>query len=763
MNDVTDPWAGCPAWIKSVAERDLADGEAPLAWFEPDLDAGLRYTPGLVVLTAKRILSYEWEAETARDSRGEVAPKERKSWDLKTGAELRVRDHAGVARLELCDESSCLASWRYTVARSPGAHRLADRLDSLRRGLPPPKTALAVAEQTTTECEICGATFLAELTACPDCGNSQARPPVRALARLASFLRNHVGMTLLGLVLSLLSTGVGLIPPYLTMPLLDKVLIPYQSGAPADFGMVRWYLLGLAGASVAAWLLSWAQGYVLSWVSERVSADLRMRTYAHLQQLSLEYFGGKRTGDLIARVGSDTDRICYYLSVYLLDFITDVLMIAMMSVILLKIDFSLAVVTLLPMPLIAALVFKAQGRLRRGFSFGTRAWGELTAILADTIPGIRVVKAFAQERREIERFGEANDRVLHANDRVNRLFTLFYALVVLLTDLGVLVVWLFGVWRVFHHSVTVGVLTAFVAYITRFYTRLDSMSRIVAATQRAGAGAQRIFAILDRVPKVPEPATPVHPGRLDGSIELRRVGFRYGARPVLHGIDLAIRPGELIGLVGPSGSGKTTMINLLCRFYDVTEGAIVVDGHDVRSFPIAEYRRSVGLVLQEPFLFYGTIADNIAYGRPGATREEIISAARAARAHEFILRQPNGYDSLVGERGQLLSGGERQRISIARALLIDPRILILDEATSSVDTETEREIQMALANLIKGRTTIAIAHRLSTLQRADRLVVLERGEITEIGTHSELLERSGAYARLYQAQIRMQAAEEETE
>src|SRR5205823_7217636 len=242
-------------------------------------------------------------------------------------------------------------------------------------------------------------------------------------------------------------------------------------------------------------------------------------------------------------------------------------------------------------------------------------------------------------------------------------------------------------------------------------------------TQKASASAQRIFEILDRVPSVPEPARPIHPGRPHGRIELRGVRFKYGAREVLHGIDLSIAPGEMIGLVGPSGAGKSTLINLICRFYDVAAGAILVDGTDIRSFPVEEYRHNIGIVLQDPFLFYGTVAEHIAYGRPDATRREVVAAARAARAHEFILRLPNGYDSLVGERGQSLSGGERQRISIARALLTDPRLLILDEATSSVDTETERDIQSALENLISGRTTIAIAHRLSTLRRANRLVV----------------------------------------
>jgi ATP-binding cassette subfamily B protein len=279
------------------------------------------------------------------------------------------------------------------------------------------------------------------------------------------------------------------------------------------------------------------------------------------------------------------------------------------------------------------------------------------------------------------------------------------------------------------------------------------MIRMASAVQRASASAQRIFEILDRQPSVPEPARPVHPGKLAGQVELRALRFKYGAREVLHGLDLAIEPGEMIGLVGPSGAGKSTLINLICRFYDVSAGAILVDGKDIRSFPVEEYRRNIGIVLQDPFLFYGTVAENIAYGRPEVSRAEIVAAARAARAHEFILRLPNGYDTLVGERGQSLSGGERQRVSIARALLIDPRILILDEATSSVDTVTEREIQAALENLVRGRTTIAIAHRLSTLRRADRLVVLERGRIVEIGRHDELLETPGSYARMHQAQM----------
>ncbi|HEU4844847.1 MAG TPA: ABC transporter ATP-binding protein, partial [Burkholderiaceae bacterium] len=702
-----------PEWWRSEVQGQLSSGENVSSALEVDLDHQLHFSKGLVLVTAERILARAPGAKAWQQ------------WPFRPGMALRHHDHAGVGHLELVDESGRLAAWRFTLGQNLHAIRLVEQFAVL---LQSKVTGLPVVRDEQHVCPSCKAPLEPDQEECPICTKVVYTPPSTwTLFRLWRFTKPYQRQLGLGFLLMLLSTGAHMIPPYLTMPLMDNVLIPYQNGKPVDPMLVTMYMSGLVGAAVVAWALGWGKTYVLALVSERIGADLRTATYEHLLKLSLEYFGGKRTGDLMSRIGSESDRICVFLSLHLLDFASDVLMIIMTGVILCSIDPWLAAITLLPLPFIAWLIHVVRDKLRTGFEKIDRVWGEVTNVLADTIPGIRVVKAFAQEAREASRFRTANKHNLAVNDKLNKVWSLFSPTVSFLTELGLLVIWVFGIWQVAKGHITVGVLSAFIAYSSRFYGRLDSMSRIVSVTQKSASAAKRIFDILDHVSSVPEPTNPVKLARVEGNITLREVGFRYGNRAVNRGINLDIKAGEMVGLVGHSGSGKSTLVNLICRFYDVSEGAIMLDGVDIRAFPVSDYRRNIGLVLQEPFLFFGTIAENIAYGKPDATREQIIAAARAAHAHEFILRLPQGYDSMVGERGQGLSGGERQRISIARALLIDPKILILDEATSSVDSETEKEIQKALDNLTHGRTTIAIAHRLSTLQKADRLVVLDRG------------------------------------
>ena len=377
----------------------------------------------------------------------------------------------------------------------------------------------------------------------------------------------------------------------------------------------------------------------------------------------------------------------------------------------------------------------------------------LNAMLSTFLAGIQVVKAFAQEEQEEDRYRDRNNNVLEARLRVDQAWAKFFPLISFAFGAGGLIIWYAGGNAVLDHRISLGTLMAFLSYLGMFYGPLSSLAQLSQAWNRFTTIAQRTFEFLDETPKVVNPVNTAAPHKVEGEIEFDGVSFGYDPYfPVLKNVSFTIHPGELIGIVGSSGAGKTTLVNMISRFYDANQGSVKVDGVDVRDMPIEDLRKNIGVVLQTPFLFRGTLAQNIAYAKPNASRDEIIRSAKAANAHDFIINLPEGYDTIVGEGGAGLSGGERQRISIARAILLDPKILILDEATSSVDTETERQIQKALEQLVKGRTTIAIAHRLSTLYNANRIIALERGRVVEIGTPEELVEQKGVFYKLVQMQ-----------
>ena len=741
MTDTTTYQERMSVALADRCRKALREGESIRIAAATDLTEDLRFEERWLLVTDQRLMRF--------DTNGAGVGNGDASIELSDARSAAVEELVGSGRINVVIGNEEVEVIRYTPSQRAKFAWIARGIDQLIKDDPVDMQG----EVDKTRCDRCERLLPEPNGICSACTNRLAM-----MRRIARYAVPFKGKLALMVFLSLLFTLAELGPPYIMGRIIDDVLGVPAGDAAADTTGGRFaflYLLVVAYAVIrlVSFVLEIFKDRLSVWLGGRVIVSVREDLYENLSRLSMKFYNKRQVGSLISRVSNDTESMMWFLVDGVPYILTNLLLLVGILVLLFMTSWQLTLMVLIPIPLLVTGGWYFWTRLIRAFRTKYYRWGKLVGMAGEMLSSVRVVKTFVQEKREMRRFRSSNEGVFRGDYESEKEAAVFFSTVSMLTSSGMILVWYYGGAAVIDETFTTGSLIMFIAYLWMLYEPLRWFGELNTWSSRAMSGAEKVFEIVDTPAETEDRDDPVEMKDMKGEVAFEGVTFAYEAgKPVLHDISLHVQPGEMIGLVGKSGSGKTTMTNLLCRFYDIDEGGLMIDGVPIRDISLEDLRRQIGVVLQDSYFFSGSIAENIRYSSPDASFEQIMRAARTANAHDFICAKPDGYDTQIGENGKELSGGEKQRIAIARAIIHDPRILILDEATSSVDTHTEKLIQEAIANLVKGRTTFAIAHRLSTLRRADRLVVLDAGRIVETGTHEELLDMKGHFYRMVETQ-----------